>query len=90
MPQGSTGYLFVSYCGRFGLSLPFMMSRIENDTTSFPVRGRLKSMTALEYLFQTVTWAMTPGVDTLTRDTRVSVPPLPIGNPTAPFSETFQ
>src|SRR5450756_635717 len=90
MPQGSFGYLTVSYCGRFGLSAPFMIARIENETTSFPVRGMLKSMTALEYLFQTVTCAMTPGADTLTTDTRVSVPPLPIGNPVAPFSETFQ
>src|SRR5664279_3012021 len=96
MPQGSFGYLTVSYCGRFGLSLPFKMSRIENETTSFPVRGRLKSMTALEYLFQTVTCAMTPGVETLTIDTRVSVPPVGIGNPGTPpgpagaFSETFQ
>ena len=94
-PHGSMGYdfggapftlthaakfgRFRSHCGKFGLSLPFMMSRIENETTSFPVRGRLKSMTALEYLFQTVTCAMTPGVDTLTIDTRVSVPPVPIG-----------
>ncbi len=35
-PHGSTGYLTVSYCGRFGLIAPFMMSRIEKDTTSLP------------------------------------------------------
>src|SRR5450759_178663 len=101
MPQGSFGYAalhfarsaagrFRSHCVWFGLSLPFMMSRIENETTSFPVRGMLKSMTALEYLFQTVTCAMTPGTDTLTMDTRVSTPPVGIGYPVAPFSETFQ
>ena len=33
-------------------------------------------MTALEYLFQTVTCAMTPGVETFATDTRVSVPPV--------------
>src|SRR5450759_435356 len=95
MPQGSFGYLAVSYCGRFGLSLPFMISRIENETTSFPVRGMLKSMTALEYLFQTVTCAMTPGTNTWTWDTRVSTPPGGISGgapavPLAPFSETRQ
>src|ERR1035437_2619384 len=90
MPQGSFGYLTVSYCGAFGLSLPFKMSRIENETTSFPVRGRLKSMTGLKYLFQTVTCAMTPGVDTLTMDTSVSVPPEGIGYAVAPFSETLK
>ncbi len=47
-------------------------------------------MTALEYLFQTVTCAMTPGVETLTIDTRVSVPPVGMGAPAAPFRDTFQ
>src|SRR5512135_1000098 len=90
MPHGSSGYFVVSYCGRFGLSAPFMMSRIEKDTVSLPVSGMLKSMTALEYLFHTITWAITPGVDTLTIDTRVSVPPVPIGKSVAPLSDTLK
>ena len=79
-PHGSTLYVTVSYCGKFGLIAPFMMSRIENDTTSFPVRGMLKSMTALEYLFHTVTCAITPGEETFTIDTSVSVPPVPMAS----------
>ena len=87
-PQGSVVVPVCVFVLAF--SLPFMMSRIEKDTTSLPVSGMLKSRTAFEYLFHTVTCAMTPGVETLTTDTRVSTPPVPMGAPVAPFSETRQ
>ena len=77
-------------CVKLTFSLPFMMSRIENDTTSLPVIGTLKSRTAREYLFHTVTCAMRPGVETLTIDTSVSMPPVGMGAPVAPFSDTRQ
>src|SRR5664280_1002136 len=96
MPHGSGEMAGIVCLFPFTFRLPLRIWLILKYATSLPVSGTLKSRTALEYLFHTVTCAMTPGVETLTIETRVSVPPGGIGNPGTPpgpagaFSETFQ
>src|SRR5450759_4633273 len=79
----------------FTFRLPLRMWLILKYATSLPVSGTLKSRTAAEYLFHTVTWAMTPGAETLTIPTSVSVLGAGVGVPGGSegftqFIETFQ
>src|SRR3974377_1462138 len=86
MPHGSGSPMICVPGGaplvvEFTFRTPFMTPRMDQNAMSLPVSGTLKSRTAFEYLFHTVTWAMTPGVDTFVIDTRVSVPPPGVGAP---------
>src|SRR5659263_348116 len=73
MPHGSGTMPGMVCMFAFTFSLPLRMSLILKYATSLPVSGTLKSRMAFEYLFHTVMWAMTPGAETLTIPTSVSL-----------------